>query len=64
MGSHLSNNSIITKEESMKSFLGTKSAKRICKLLIALTPILLTQSVCPFFFGEPKCPDVLKTSLE
>ncbi len=35
--------------------------KMICSLLIMAAPIIVTQGCGTFIWGEPKCPDCLKT---
>jgi cyclic lactone autoinducer peptide len=37
-----------------------KPIRILCNMLIALAPVILTETSCVLWWGEPECPDVLK----
>lgn len=41
-----------------------KVINTVCNLLIAVTPLILSQSTHSFFWGEPECPEILKNNIE
>ncbi|MCQ4925361.1 cyclic lactone autoinducer peptide [Tissierella carlieri] len=40
-----------------------KLLKRLCNFLVLLAPLAMVNIACLLFWGEPECPDALKSSI-